>query len=92
MCVCYLQVHAQEGLAFGELIVVPHEQVEQGSGLGPQRAQLGHAAGERLAAQRLAQRHPTLEQHHRELERRGRGEGGGKRGKRGGRWRWREGG
>lgn len=59
---------AQEGLPLGELVVVPHEQVEQRRRLGPQGAQLGHAAFEHLAAQILAQRHTALKEHRRELE------------------------
>lgn len=66
--VLYLQVCAQEGLPLGVLVVVPHQQVEQRRRLGPQGAQLGHAALEHLAAQRLAQCHTALEQHRRELE------------------------
>lgn len=63
----YLQVRAQEGLSLGVLVVVSHQQVEQGRRLGPQRAQLGDAALEHLAAQSLAERHAALEQHRREL-------------------------
>lgn len=64
----YLQVCAQEGLPLGVLVVVPHQQVEQGRRLGPHRRQLGDTALKHLAAQSLAQRHPALKQHWRELK------------------------
>lgn len=63
----HLQVCAQEGLPLGVFVVVSHQQVEQGRRLCPQRAQLGDAALEHLAAQSLAQRHTALKQHRREL-------------------------
>lgn len=60
-------MRAQEGLPLGVLVVVSHQQVEQGRRLGPQRSQLGDAALEHLAAQGLAQRHTALKQHGWEL-------------------------
>lgn len=63
----YLQVRAQKGLPLGVLVVVSHQQIEQGRRLGPQRRQLGDAALEYLAAQGLAQRHAALEEHGRKL-------------------------
>lgn len=64
----YLQVGAEEGLLLGELVVVPHQQVEQNGRLRPEGRQLGHAALQHLAAEGLAQADPALEQHRRELE------------------------
>lgn len=64
----HLQVGAEEGLLLGVLEVVPHQQVQQDGRLGPQGRQLGDAALEHLAAESLAERHPALEQHRRELE------------------------
>lgn len=63
----YLQVRAEEGLSLGVLVVVSHQQIEQGRRLGPQGRQLGDAALEHLAAQGLAQCHAALEEHGREL-------------------------
>lgn len=59
----YLQVGAEEGLLFGVLVVIPHQQVEQNRRLGPQGRQLGDAALEHFAAESLAERHAALEQH-----------------------------
>lgn len=63
----HLQVGAEEGLLFGVLIVVPHQQVEQDRRLSPEGRQLGNAALEHFTAESLAQRHAALEQHRREL-------------------------
>lgn len=59
----YLQVGAEEGLLFGVLVVISHQQVQQNRCLGPQGGQLGDAALEHLAAEGLAERHAALEQH-----------------------------
>lgn len=59
----YLQVGAEEGLLFGVLVVIPHQQVQQNRRLGPQGRQLGDAALEHFAAESLAERHAALEQH-----------------------------
>lgn len=64
---CHLQMGAKEGLLFGVLIVVPHQQVEQNRRLCPEGRQLGNAALEHFTAESLAQRHTALEQHRREL-------------------------
>lgn len=54
---------AEEGLLFGVLVVIPHQQVQQNRRLGPQGRQLGDAALEHFAAQSLAERHAAFEQH-----------------------------
>lgn len=63
----HLQVGAEEGLLFGVLKVVPHQQVKQNRRLGPEGRQLGDAALEHFTAESLAQCHAALEQHRREL-------------------------
>lgn len=63
----HLQVGAEEGLLFGVLIVVPHQQVKQNRRLCPEGRQLGNAALEHFTAESLAQRDAALEQHRREL-------------------------